>query len=310
MKLEYFVLHLLCIAFISCGRSTTDSATTNTSDLNLSPISEKKEESALKRKEIAEADKAVRGDLTAADTTSELVFQQAPPIIDFDKQIIKMAGIEAECKDYDLFNGKLHALVKQHGGWIAAENESRQNNSINNSMSIKVPVAHFEDLVNGMGNIGGKIISKSITTQDVTGDVVDAEGRVKVKKVMRDKYVAMLEAAKKMQDVLAVQEKIDEMHEEIEMNATRAQSLKHQAAYSTINIHYYQPVEGAVGVDETPGIGTRILTAATIGAAWLGDLLVGIISAWPLVLATLLLFYFIRRKIVQPNVVKTKEEQP
>ncbi|MES2646538.1 MAG: DUF4349 domain-containing protein [Bacteroidota bacterium] len=308
MKRNYFVPFLLCLVMISCHSSPTGEAT-NTTDESLYSVSEKKEERLATIKEIADTDKETRNHLTASDTASELVVQQAAPIIDFDKQIIKTAGIELECKVYDLFNGKLHALVKQHGGWIAAENETRQNNRINNSMSVKVPVAQFEALVYGLGNIDGKIISKSITTHDVTGEVVDAEGRVKVKKVMRDKYVAMLEAAKKMQDVLAVQEKIDDMHEEIEMNAIRALSLKQQAAYSTINIHYYQPIEGAVGEDETPGIGNRILTAATNGSVWLGNLLVGIIGAWPLVLAAIMLFYFVRKKMAQPVPIKTKEEQ-
>jgi hypothetical protein len=304
MKLNYFVPLLLCIVIISCGRSTGKYDTTDSKAVtkNLEPPSSNE-------KSFGERDKASGLDLTAADTAAKLVFQQAPPVIDFDKQIIKTASIETECEDYALFNRKLHALVKQYGGWIAGENENQQNNAMNNSLSIKVPVAQFEDLVNGMGGIGGKIVSKSITTQDVTGEVVDAEGRMKVKKVMRDKYVAMLESAKKMPDVLAVQEKIDDMHEEIEMNGTRAQALKRQAAYSTINIHYYQPLAIVPGEDTTPGIGRRILTAATTGAAWLGDVLIGIVSIWPMMLVGLLLFYFIRRKIAQSVAVKTKEEQ-
>lgn len=304
MKLQYFVPLLLCTVIILCGCNTNGYNTADSAAVNVN-----EEQTTVKEKAGAENDKAPRLDLTAADTATDQVFQQAPPVIDLDKQIIKTAAIETACVDYALFNRKLHGLVKQYGGWIAAENESSQNDAMNNSLSIKVPVAQFEGLVNGIGDIGGKIVSKSITTQDVTGEVVDAEGRVKVKKVMRDKYIAMLENAKKMQDVLAVQEKIDDMHEEIEMNATRAQALKHQSAYSTINIHYYQP-SAVLPADDNPGIASRVLKAAASGAVWLGDLLVGIISVWPLILVALLFLYFIRKKVVRAVAVKTKEEQP
>ncbi|CAN5500271.1 hypothetical protein BH10BAC3_BH10BAC3_02100 [soil metagenome] len=303
MKAIHFVLLLVCAAMISCGQKTSSVNTNDEAKLKDIMLPNKPEETA-------DVDKAFR--ITATDTTAlsnETVYQQAPPAIEWDKKIIKTANIEAECKDYTSYNRKLHAMVKQYGGWIAAESETRDNGRINNSISIKVPVQQFEDLVNNIANADGKVLRKAITTEDVTDNIVDAEGRVRVKKAMRDKYLIMLTHAAKMEDVLNVQSKIDEIHEEIEMSATRLNALQHQSAYSTVNINYFQPMEGAVVSDETPGLGSRFLSAAFGGAAWLGDLLIGIISIWPLALVAIIIFYFIKRKFAHSVVVKSNDTQ-
>jgi hypothetical protein len=206
-----------------------------------------------------------------------------------------------------MFNQKLHALVKQYGGWIASESETQDNGRINNSVSVKVPVVQFDEMVNNLGNIGAKILRKVITTEDVTSAVVDAQGRVAVKKAMRDKYLAMLKQSSKMEDVLNVQEKIDGIHEEIEMAATRAEFLKHESSYSTVNINFHPPVDAITSPDDSPGLGKRIFSAAAGGFEWMTDLLVLLISIWPLLLTGFVIFFFIRRKMYQRVVVKTSE---
>jgi hypothetical protein len=300
MKWLHLVPAVLCLLTISCGKSNSPKFETANSAAAISPQDIK----------LEEADKAKRiGVLDTSAERADNVFNQAAPIIEWDKKIIKTANMEVECKDYTAFNRRFHATVRQYGGWIAAEAETQEGNRINNSVSVKVPVMQFEDLVNTISSSDAKLLSKSITTQDVTGEVVDAEGRVKVKKAMRDKYIAMLGQAGKIQDVLTVQEKIDEIHEEIEMNATRAESLKHQAAYSTINIHYYQPLDAVSVKNDEPGFGNRLVSAVVGGAAWLADLLVALLSIWPLVLVAIAAWYFIRKKFTTAATVKTSDQK-
>ena len=218
--------------------------------------------------------------------------------------------MQIECKLYRSYNQQLHALVKQYGGWLASESEVQEPNRINNTVSIKVPVAQFEDFLITINGLDGKTLQKNIATQDVTGQVVDTKGRIAVRKEMRDKYMNMLNRTSKMEDVLQVQSKIDDIHEEIEMAATRLESLQHQSAYSTVNINFYQLLDAASLNEDAvkmPGFGSRILSAAANGGSWVVDLFVGLVSIWPLLLAGALVIYFIRKKAWQTATIKNKD---
>ena len=63
---------------------------------------------------------------------------------DWDKKIIKTAGINLEVKDYNTFYVSLREKVKSLGGYIAQEEQSQSDYKIENNMTIKVPVSQFD----------------------------------------------------------------------------------------------------------------------------------------------------------------------
>ena len=127
--------------------------------------------------------------------------------MDWGRKIIKTATIQ-ECKQYKTYNQQLNVLVKQYGGWPAGEPEGQEPDRINNSLSIKVPVAQFEDVLVAINGLDCKTLQKNITAGDVTGQVVDTKGRIAFLKEMRDKYMSMymnmLDRTSKKQDVMQV----------------------------------------------------------------------------------------------------------
>jgi uncharacterized iron-regulated membrane protein len=87
-----------------------------------------------------------------------------------------------------------------------------------------------------------------------------------------------------MEEVLQVQTEINGIQEEIESAAGRMEFLSHQSAYSTINLNFYQPINGYTPADANPGFFAHIVTAFKAGTSSLADILVGLIAAWPLLL--------------------------
>lgn len=87
-----------------------------------------------------------------------------------------------------------------------------------------------------------------------------------------------------MEEVLQVQNEINSIQEEIESAAGRMSFLSHQSAYSTINLTFYQPINGYKPTDGAPSFFTRVTDAFKAGAKWIADLFVGLISIWPLLI--------------------------
>jgi hypothetical protein len=96
--------------------------------------------------------------------------------------------------------------------------------------------------------------------------------------------------------VLQLQSEINAITEDIEAAAGRVKYLSHQSAYSTINLRYFQVLDASkANDDKDPGFGTQLLNALKSGASFIGELIVALVSIWPLLLIGILVWYFIRR---------------
>ncbi|HWB28207.1 MAG TPA: DUF4349 domain-containing protein [Chitinophagaceae bacterium] len=235
----------------------------------------------------------------ASDTTSgaAIILQSGIPAADpdWDKKIIRTANVTLELKDYNLFNTAIRLKVKSFGAYIAEEQQSETDDEITNDISIKVPVDRFEDLMNSLGGDGIKIVHKNISSEDVTGEVVDTKARLEAKKQVRDRYMDLLKQAKSMRDILDVQEQINSIQEDIESSSGRVNYLVHSAAYSTVNIKYYQFLNGVTQKEVEPGFGTKILEAFKSGGEIITNIILFFANIWPLFLAAVIFIFYIRK---------------
>lgn len=233
-----------------------------------------------------------------ADTTT---IATPPPVkttthIDWDKKIIKTATLRLEVKDFKKTNDAVHQTVKQFGGYVAQEEQNTSDYKLETTVTLKVPVDQFDNLMNGLSATDAKVIERKITSEDVTGEVVDVKSRLEARKQMRLKYLDFLKQSKNMEEALHVQNEINDIQEEIEAAAGRVEYLTHQAAYSTIQLTFYQPLEGFNPQNESPSFLVRTVDAFKAGGKWFADVFVGLISIWPLILILCTVAFVFKRK--------------
>jgi len=101
----------------------------------------------------------------------------APDDPDRERQIVKTAELRMVVKDFNQFTRRLHDAVKQSGGYISQEDQAESVSEISNSVTIKVPVANFEDLMTLLPADSDRLIAKKITFQDMTTAGTDGPSR-------------------------------------------------------------------------------------------------------------------------------------
>jgi len=215
--------------------------------------------------------------------------------IDWDKKIIKTASLNIEIKDYSNYNSSLREKVKQVGGYVAQEEQSQSDYKIENTLTIKVPVDQFDNAVTLLTNSVEKLNEKKITSQDVTTEVVDTKSRLEAKKQVRQRYIDLLKQAKNMEEILNVQSEINDIQEELESAAGRLEFLSHSSSFSTINLTFYQVLNSSAKDNDRPAFGTKLSQAFRTGWNWVGELFVGIVSTWPLLLMIFTVFIIYKR---------------
>jgi hypothetical protein len=230
---------------------------------------------------------------------------KAAPTIDWNKKIIKTASVKLEVKQLKSYNNVLHEKIKRYGAYIAGEDNFFAGEKSEVVFSIKVPVENFESLMNDLALADTKIIERSIKSEDVSTQVVDTKSRLEAKKEMRVKYLEFLKQSKNMAEVLQVQAEINSLQEEIEAASGRIQYLNAQSAYSTINLTIYEPLPGFKAVDTTPSFFASAAEGFNTGADFLKNIILGLITIWPLLIIGFVAAFVWRRNRVT-QIITTK----
>lgn len=285
-------LALMAMMLFSCQNSSDKAPKI----AQLSVATEKKEE----RKPAF--DNEERDKNVAADSTRQPSSKEPPPPKtaaanpDWDKKIIKTANVSLELKDFNSYNKGIHQSLKAYGAYIAQEEQTQTNDFIQNTVTIKVPVEQFENLMNSFSGDGIKLLEKKITTEDVTAEVVDTKGRIETKKLVRQQYMELLKQAKNMKDILEVQSEINGITEEVEAAGGRVQYLTHQAAYSTINLKYLQYSNGVKPIDEEPGFLSKMKEAFKSGGTAIANIALFLMNIWPVLVVLGIGYILIKRR--------------
>jgi hypothetical protein len=264
------------------------------------------QEDVAENKEVALAN--IQTDI-AADTTyqtepaspsspkqgAQPVVKDAPPAvkIDWDKKIVKTATLQAEVKDFTFFSQGLAQKVKALGGYISQEQQNQSDYQIENIATIKVPVD--QAVVTLLKDIQ-KVDSRQISSEDVTSAFIDSKSRLEAKKEVRLRYLELLKSARNIKDIIEVQKEINGIQEEIEMVTGRINYLRHAAAMSTIHLTYYQVLNTSANDGGAPGFIEELKNSFANSWYWLGELLIGLVAIWPLVLLIVFIALLIQKK--------------
>ncbi len=222
---------------------------------------------------------------------------------DWNKKIIKTGNITLELNNYRDYNNQIHKNVQNFGAYIAQEEQTQGDDKLENSIVIKVPVENFDALINSIGGDSIKVIEKKITSQDVTTEVVDTKARIEAKKIVRQQYLELMRQAKNMKDILEVQTEINSIQEDIESAAGRVNYLVHQSSYSTVNLRYYQLLNGKkIDSEDTTGFMHKLKEALKTGSNVIGNILILVLSIWPIIIIGFVsLFLWKKRKKTNTN---------
>jgi hypothetical protein len=239
--------------------------------------------------------------------------QKSQPLVnskpDWNKKIIKTADINIETKKYGDFSKKISEAASRFGGYIADEQQTETAYKIENVITLKVPVDQFQSAVDFLTTGGDKINEKKITSEDVTSQYVDTKSRLEAKRVARLRYLELLKQSRNMEEILQVQNEIDEIQEEIESAAGRINYLSNAAAMSTIHLTYYEVLNVSAKEDENPGFFRQVASAFETGWKGVGEVLVGLIYIWPLLLLVAgVIWYFQKRRLLKKVLVTSVKE--
>ena len=217
--------------------------------------------------------------------------------------IVRNADLVLRVPDIDAAETEIARIARSQNGTVeASQGADLAGPEPRLSLTLRVPESRFDPTLSQLETLGVRL-GKTISSEDVTAQAVDLEARLKSLRVQEDAYRAILAAARRVTDVLEVQERLTGVRTEIERIVAARRDLGDQASRSRIVVNLVRAARTADAAPEpdwpaqTWGSATTDLRSIARALASLGIWLVALLPIWlPIVLVAR---WIVRRKALE-----------
>lgn len=159
----------------------------------------------------------------------------APPLAaPIEQRIVKTGEITLEVEQVSEALGRVRALAVELGGYVGGSQAGTLDDRA--SLTIRIPAASFDEAIARLHEMDADVLAEATREQDVTGQVVDLEARIDNLRASETSYRELVVRAERVEDILAVQSRLDEVRGQIEQLTAQLDAIEGQAALSTLTI--------------------------------------------------------------------------
>lgn len=195
-----------------------------------------------------------------------------------ERKLIKNGSVVFETNDLEKTKSQVSSLVDSYKGYISSDTKNEYDNKVNYYLNIRIPAQYFDAILSGISSQVSKFDTKEIRISDVTEEFLDVESRLKNKKELEKRYLAILQQAKTVKDILEVERELGTLREEIEATEGRLLYLTNQVSYATLSVSFYKKVS------TESSFSNEIANSFKAGFKKLQSFFIFIISFWPFII--------------------------
>jgi hypothetical protein len=216
----------------------------------------------------------------------------AMPDSTLGRRLIRTADVGLMVDDVASARTDVTRIARQAGGFVGAENETRHNDRTEVHLTLRVPAGRFDAVLDAITAAGDDVAYRNVRVEDVTEQVVDLEARLRARRAILDRYLQLLARADDVGEILAVETKVAETQEAIEVAEGQLRSLRDRIGLSTIDVTIS---DGDVGLlADSPPFTRRLREAFAVGLAGVAEFALGLVALWPAWLIGGALFVVVR----------------
>ena len=190
--------------------------------------------------------------------------------IPVERMIVRNGDISLVVEDVANARDDIEQLAAGFGGWVVNSNIYGEEEEMRGWISIRIPSDKFDQALVELRALAVRVTSESTSTQDITEEYVDLQSRLKNAEATEGQYLALLEQAEEVDDILSIYEALSQIRYEIEQIKGRMQYLEQTSAMSLISVNLTPAV--SLGPLVSPGwSASESLNAAIRGLTTFGQ---------------------------------------
>ena len=149
-----------------------------------------------------------------------------------NRQNIKNGSLEIEVESITTATQSLKTIISNEKGYIYSSYNRSEREVF---FKTRIPPEKLDSVITSASSLG-EVTSKTISTQDVTEEMIDIDAKIKNLTALRDRFRDLLTKATKISEIIEVERELNRVQTELDSIEGRYNALRSQIAMSTLEI--------------------------------------------------------------------------
>lgn len=237
-----------------------------------------------------------------------------------DRQVIRTGVVSLVSDDVAAARREVQKILDLHRGFVTDEETSADGGDgvANARLVLRVPAADFTEVMGKLEKIAD-LETSTIATEDVTGQVVDNDARIRAQEIGLRRIEHLLDRATAMPSILRIESEITRRQADLDSLKQQRAHFEDQTTMATVTVHITETYKELRADEKEDGFaagfkgGWHALADTAVALATVG----GALLPWAVVLALVgfPLWLFVRRVVrvsrrLQPSPASTPGQTP
>lgn len=157
----------------------------------------------------------------------------------YDRKLARRADISITVPDVDAAASKVRSIAVSANGMVLAEAISSEPDDVTtggfSTITISVPTDQLDATLDRLSALG-KVHSRNASTDDVTGQYVDTEARVKTMQASVDRVRALMARATRLGDIVTLEAELARRQADLESTESQLAALKDAVTLAPVEV--------------------------------------------------------------------------
>ncbi|MFI8180320.1 DUF4349 domain-containing protein [Actinacidiphila glaucinigra] len=155
--------------------------------------------------------------------------------------IVRTATLTVEARNVSGAVAKARTLVEGSGGYVGNESTSLDEDGLEYStITLRVPPDGYDRVLKDLSELG-TLRNRKVDAQDVTGQVVDVESRLKTQRASVARVRELMDRATRLSDIVSLESELSSRQADLEALEAQQASLKARTGMATITLEVQEP---------------------------------------------------------------------
>ncbi|MEK7486893.1 MAG: DUF4349 domain-containing protein, partial [Planctomycetota bacterium] len=148
------------------------------------------------------------------------------------RMLIKRASIDLIVEDIEQSSQTITQWAQELGGYVNSSNTSEEKTAW---MQVRIPANQLESTMNKLASLGEEQYRNTSAT-DVTEQVIDLEAKLTNDRALRDRLRKLLEQAKDVKDILAIEAELNRLQIELDSLEGQLKRIQSEVQLSILDV--------------------------------------------------------------------------
>ena len=163
------------------------------------------------------------------------------------EKLVYTCRMELETLEYSETMQSVRALISRYEGIVASESTTdsarnwyyesyrKTSGTMTSELVIRIPSEHYEEFLSGMQDFG-KVIYSTQNVENITRRYSETETTIRSLEIQEDRLLEMMEQADTIDEMLAIEDRLSEVQNELQILKNRLSEMDTDVAYSTVTL--------------------------------------------------------------------------